>query len=164
MLKSIPRWLLIFLLFFNAIGAYYGSIMMLLDPSGSKLQMSLENLNGSIFKNYFVPGIILLLVNGILPTIAGIGLIWRHPLKPLPGFAILKNHQWAWSLALISGLGLMIWIGVQIAMIGYWTDLPIQAVYGILGLLITALTLLPSVQHHYKINLAENMGLRSDLL
>jgi hypothetical protein len=137
---------------------------MLLDPSGSKLQMSLENLDGSIFKDYSVPGIILLLVNGVLPTIAGIGLIWRRPLKPLSGFSILKNHHWAWSLSLISGLGLMVWIGVQIAMIGYWTDMPIQAVYGILGLLITVLTLIPSVHHHYKINLAENMGLRSDLL
>jgi hypothetical protein len=151
MLHSLPRWLLIFLLFFNAIGAYFGGILMLMDHSGALLYMSLENLHGSIFKDFLVPGIFLLVVNGILPTIAGLGLVLRRWKKPLPGFSILKNHYWAWSLSLISGLGLMIWIGVQIMMIGYWSDIPFQAVYGILGALITGLTLSPSVRQFYKI-------------
>jgi hypothetical protein len=154
MIKSIPRWLLIFLLFFNAIGAYYGSYHFLTDPTGTSLQAPLDMLNGSIFKDFFIPGILLLLANGILPTLAGLGLILHRPQKPLLGFAILKNHHWAWSLALISGLGLLVWIAVQIAMIGYWKSPPFQAVYGGLGLVITALTLLPSVRDFYRFNAA----------
>jgi len=149
MIKSIPRWLLIFLLFFNAIGAFYGSYHFLTDPTGASLQAPLDMLNGSIFKDFFIPGILLLLVNCILPSVAGFGLILRRPQKPLPGFAMLNNHHWAWSLALLSGLGLVIWIGVQIAMLGYWKEPPIQAIYGGLGLAITALTLLPSVRKYY---------------
>ncbi len=151
MLKTIPRWLLISLLLFNAIGAYYGSYMLITDPTGVKIQMPLQNLEGSFFNDYFIPGIILLFVNGLLPTIAGIGLILRRPVVPLPGFTILKNQLWAWSLSLISGLGLIIWIAVQIAMIGYWKNIPIQAVYGVLGLAITGLTLLPGIRQFYKI-------------
>ncbi len=146
MIKSVPRWLLIFLLFFNAIGAFYGSYHFLTDPTGDSLQAPLDMLNGSIFEDFFIPGILLLLVNGILPTVAGLGLILRRPQKPLPGFAMLNNHHWAWSLALLSGLGLVIWIVVQIAMLGYWKAPPIQAVFGGLGLAITALTLLQSVR------------------
>jgi len=150
MLKTIPRWLLIFLLLFNAIGAYYGSYMLITDPTGENIKMPLQYLEGSFFNDYFIPGIILLVVNGLLPTIAGIGLIIRRPNMPLPGFSIVKNQLWAWSLSLISGLGLMIWIGVQIAMIGYLKEMPIQAIYGALGLAITGLTLLPNVRQFYK--------------
>jgi hypothetical protein len=154
MIKSIPRLLLIFLLFFNAIGAYYGSYSFLTDPTGASLQAPSDMLNGSIFKDFFIPGIFLLLVNGILPTVAVIGLILRRPQQPLPGFGLLNDYHWAWSLALISGLGLLIWIAVQIAMIGYWKEPPIQAVYGGLGLVITALTLLPSVRNFYRFHTA----------
>ncbi len=146
--------MLIFLLFFNAIGAFYGSYHFITDPTGASLQAPVDMLNGSIFKDFFVPGILLLLVNGILPTVAGIGLILRRPPQPLPGFSLLNNYHWAWSLALISGLGLLIWIGVQIAMIGYWKEPPFQAVYAGLGLVITAFTLLPNVRNFYRFNAA----------
>ncbi len=143
--------LLIFLLFFNAIGAFYGSISMLLDPSGSKLQMPLERLEGSPFHDYFMPGVILLLVNGVLPLVAAIGLYFRRPEKPMPGLPFWEKRLWAWSLAFAAGLGLVIWIGVQVLMIGYWKDIPIQAVYGTLGLVILGLTLLPQVRNYYMI-------------
>lgn len=151
MIQAIPRWLLIFLLFFNAAGAYYGGALLMASPSGDRLHMTTDQLQDSPFHDFFIPGLILLLFNGVLPTVAGIGMLRQRPRRPLPGFPLLKKRHWAWSLALISGLGLVIWIGVQIAMLGYWKDFPIQAVYGILGLLITGLALLPVVQAHYKI-------------
>lgn len=143
------RWLLILLLLFNALGAYYGSYMLLLDPSGEAIQMADGILEGSPFSSFLIPGIILLLVNGLLPTVAALGMITRKPQKPLPGFPVLKQYHWSWSLALIAGIGLMIWIGVQIAMLGYWKDYPIQGIFGALGILITGLALLPGVRKEY---------------
>lgn len=145
------RWLLILLLLFNALGAYYGSYMLLLDPSGEAIQMADGILEGSPFSSFLIPGIILLLVNGLLPTVAAVGMITRKPQKPLPGFPVLKPYHWSWSLALIAGIGLMIWIGVQIAMLGYWKDYPIQGIYGTLGVLITGLALLPGVRKGYRL-------------
>ncbi|MCC6724279.1 MAG: hypothetical protein IT258_07175 [Saprospiraceae bacterium] len=151
MTKQIPRWLLVFLLFFNAVGAYFGSYMFITDPSGHSLQVPDGVLNGSIFKDFLIPGIILLLVNGLLPTIAGIGMIAKRPMKALPGFGLLQHYHWAWSLSLISGIGLTVWIAVQIAILGYWREPPFQIIYGSMGAMMTILTLLPSVRQHYKL-------------
>ncbi|MCF8245041.1 MAG: hypothetical protein K9J37_11315 [Saprospiraceae bacterium] len=151
MLKLLPNWLLIFLLFFNAIGAYYGSYMLISDPSGSKIKMPIEMLQGTPFSDYLIPGFILLLVNGILPTIAGLGLILQRPRKPLIRFSFLQNYLWAWALSLFSGIGLTVWIGVQISMISGGEVDTLQLVYGALGVLITGVTLLPIVRNRFKI-------------
>jgi hypothetical protein len=153
--QAIFRILLIFLLLFNAVGAYFGSISMLLDPSGAMLHVTPDMLRGSPFKDFLAPGIILLLANGILPTVAGLGLILRKPALPLPGLPFWQDRLWAWSLAFASGVGLMIWITVQIILLGYWPEFPIQGVYGGLGIVITVLALLPSVRAFYKIPAAD---------
>lgn len=149
-MKALLRNLLIFLLLFNAVGAFYGGTSFLLDPSGGSLHISTDLLGNSPFNDYFWPGVILLLVNGLLPLVAGLGLLLK---KNRTGLPVLKKYHWAWSLALASGLGLMTWIGVQIAMLGYWKEFPIQAVFATLGMLITTLALLPQVRQQYKIGL-----------
>lgn len=149
MLNSIPRWSLIFLLLFNAVGAFFGSFMLITDPSGNKLQAPLEALDGTGFKDFLIPGIILFLVNGILPLVAALGMIANKPTGSLPGFSVLSKQHWAWSLALIAGLGLFIWIVVQILLIGFWKEPPFQLIYGTLGIIITGLTLLPPVRRYF---------------
>ncbi len=151
MLKSLPNWLLIFLLLFNAIGAYYGSYMFISDPSGSKIKMPIEMLQGTPFNDYLIPGFILLMVNGLLPTIASLGLILQRPRKPLIRFSFLQNYLWSWALSLFSGIGLTVWIGVQISMMSSGGIDTLQLVYGALGILITGLALLPSVRNRFKI-------------
>jgi hypothetical protein len=133
------RWLLILLLVFLSVGAFYGGISMLLDPSGRLLQASTDMLQGSPFRNFLVPGIVLLLFNGVIPLVAAVGLILRKPAAPLPWLPLFKTRHWAWTLALASGIILSTWIAVQIAMIGYWSEFPIQAFYGGLGLVIIVL-------------------------
>ena len=79
-------------------------------------------LGGSPFDTYFVPGVILFGVLGYGPLIAA-GLIWlRHPLAPVA--------------ALVVGAGLLIWVAVEVAIIGYSNEPPLQAIYGILGVAI----------------------------
>lgn len=148
-MKRFLQGLLILLLLFNASSALFGGISLLLDSSGARLQMTPEMLQGSPFKNYFLPGILLILVNGLLPLVAAVGLLFGRPKMPLPFLPVFQNRHWAWSLALAAGLGLCIWIGVQIALIGFWIENPIQSIYGILGLSISALTLAPSVSKAY---------------
>lgn len=150
-MKATLRFLLLFLLIFNAIGAYYGSFMLITDPTGVAIKMPPDMLQGAPFQDYFVPGIILLLVNGVLPTLAAIGLIRRRPQLPLPIFTFFKNQHWGWTLALLSGLGLLIWMAVQIVLLGYYSEFPIQAMMTIIGAMITLLTLLPTVRNAYKI-------------
>jgi hypothetical protein len=146
MIQSSLRYLLIFLLLTNAAGAFYGSANFLTDPTGASLSISKSVLRGTPFKDFFLPGILLLLFNGLLPLVAATGLLLRRPKVPFPGLPFLQNRHWAWTLSLVAGVSLMVWIGVQIAMIGFWKENPIQAIFGGLGVAITVLTLLPPVQ------------------
>jgi membrane protein implicated in regulation of membrane protease activity len=60
--------------------------------------------------------------------------------------ALWQRRAWAWAGALgISG-ALIIWIGVEIAMVGYHADPPLQLIYGSLGVVLLILTLWPSVR------------------
>jgi len=52
--------------------------------------------------------------------------------------------------AVVVGTALIIWIGVEIAMIGYHVEPPLQLIYGVEGILLLAITQLPSVQSEIK--------------
>ncbi len=99
----------------------------MLAPRGEIMPLPLSALAGSPFETYFWPGVILFSVLGIGPLVAA-RLAWlRHPLAPVA--------------AAVVGEALLIWVAVEIAIIGYSNEPPLQAVYLILGLLITVLAI-----------------------
>jgi hypothetical protein len=105
-----------------AIGALAGGLILMLAPRGEILPLPLSALAGSPFDTYFVPGLILFGVLGIGPLVAA-RLAWiGHPLAPTAAFIV--------------GAGLLIWVAVEIAIIGYSNEPPLQAIYGILGVAI----------------------------
>ncbi len=124
----------------------------MLYPDGVLLKMPLEMLRGTPFQDYFAPGVLLLLTNGIIPFVAVAGLLTKRPKQVLPGFGIFGNQHWAWSLSLISGIVLIVWIIVQITMIGFWREYPLQALCLTEGVLISLLTLLPNVRKTYELS------------
>jgi hypothetical protein len=104
------------------IGALGGGLILMLAPRGEILPLPLSALAGSPFDTYFVPGLILFGVLGFGPLVAA-RLAWlRHPLAPTAAFIV--------------GAGLLIWVAVEIAIIGYSNEPPLQAIYGILGVAI----------------------------
>jgi hypothetical protein len=105
-----------------AIGALGGGLILMLAPRGEILPMPLSALAGSPFDTYFVPGMILFGVLGFGPLVAA-RLAWtRHPAAPVAAFVV--------------GAGLLIWVGVEVAIIGYSNEPPLQAIYAILGVAI----------------------------
>ncbi len=98
--------------------------------------MPLRLLDGAPFSNYLVPGIILFVMLGIVPTVVFYGLI--------------RSLKWSWNGAVIVSLALIIWIGVEIAMVGYHADPPLQLVYGLTGILMLIITQLPAVKQILK--------------
>ena len=149
-MKTFPRWLLILLLLTNALGAFFGGLSLMLDPTGAGLQMTTEVLKDAPFQDFFVPGLLLFLFIGVLPFVAALGLIFKDPWMPAPMLPFWRNRHWAWVLAFASGVGLIIWIVVQMLMIGYWGEIAFQPLYLGLGLMITLLALFPPVQQLYK--------------
>ncbi len=118
------------LILFQGISGLFGGIALVVDPTGELLYMPISMLDGSPFENFLVPGIILLSILGIFPIIVFYGL-W-------------KRLNWAWTGALIVSAALIIWISVEIWMLGYYSEPPLQLIYGLLGVILLILTLLSS--------------------
>ncbi len=112
--------------FLVSLGALIAGVLMMIDPSGAVFQFPPDTLRNTPFGNFVVPGIILFTINGIGQLIAGILTIKRHRFSPLVGA--------------IFGFGLMIWIFVQVNMIG--GGYTVQYVYFFIGVVETALAFL----------------------
>jgi hypothetical protein len=105
-----------------SIGALGGGLVLMIAPRGEIMPLPLSALAGSPFDTYFVPGLILFGVLGLGPLLAA-RIAWlRHPLAPIAAFVV--------------GAGLIIWVAVEMAIIGYSNEPPLQAIYGILGVAI----------------------------
>lgn len=88
------------------------------------MPLPLAALAGSPFDTYFGPGLILFVVLGLGPLVAAWLVLVRHPLAPLASVVV--------------GVALLIWVGVEVAIIGYSNEPPLQAFYLVLGVLILA--------------------------
>ncbi|HEY5373279.1 MAG TPA: hypothetical protein VIK01_06310 [Polyangiaceae bacterium] len=105
------------------VGAIGGGLALMAGPNGEILPLPVAALSGSPFANYFVPGAILFTIIGLGPLGAAV-LAWRrHPVAPLLAFAV--------------GVALLIWLVVEIELVGYSSDPPLQALYLGLGATIT---------------------------
>jgi len=91
---------------------------MLADPSGSGLGMSTDMLAGSPFPNFLIPGIFLLMVNGVGSLFGA--------------FLTFRRHQYAGLVAMGLGGFLIAWIIIQVISLGppiHW----LQWMYFVLG-------------------------------
>lgn len=105
-----------------SLGALGGGLALVLGPRGEILPLPVSSLAGSPFDTYFVPGLILFSVLGIGPLLAA-GLAWTgRPVAPLA--------------AVVTGIGLLIWLLVEIAIVGFSIDPPLQPLYLALALAI----------------------------
>jgi hypothetical protein len=91
--------LLLLLTSIIAITAIIGGGMMLVQPNGSSLQLSPLLLQGTPFKTFFIPGIILLLLVGGSNLIA----TW----------VIMLRRKNAFSFSLAAGIVMVIWVAAQ---------------------------------------------------
>jgi hypothetical protein len=106
-----------------SVGAIVAGIMMIAAPDGHLLQMPLSMLKNSPFRSFLVPGIILLLVNGIGNLLSAI--------------LCFQGRKYAAYVAEVFGFGLIIWVFVQVSMIGGGHWLPY--IYFSLGILVALL-------------------------
>ena len=114
------RTIAISLLILTGISAVLGGWGFVADPSGETLQMSLDWLERSPFSNYFIPGLILMVILGFGSLLAALICIRKSKSYPL------------WVIAF--GAILIVWISTQILMIRmlHW----LQFLYGGIGLIL----------------------------
>lgn len=113
----------VFLLLLNGTGALYGGYSLISDPTGSKLRMPLSFLENSPFSSYLIPGIVLLIVNGIFSFLALAALVLRHGKAPL--------------LVIIQGVLLSGWIIMQVIFLKMFYA-PLHLTFLAVGICLTA--------------------------
>ena len=128
--------LLVILIFFQGVSGIAGGIGLILDPSGESLAIPVSWLDGSPFGSYLIPGLVLFFVLGIFPLVVSYGL--------------MKKLRHSWFASLLIAFALIIWIGVEILIIGYQAKPPLQLIYGSLGIILLLLSFLPSVRKYYR--------------
>ncbi|MEC0124520.1 hypothetical protein [Paenibacillus pabuli] len=141
-------WALIIMQALLAIGAIIGGGALIIDPSGNSVHMPGSLLEHSPFGSFLIPGIILLLVLGVMPMIIAISLLRRTHWKIGEKLNLYPNQYWGWTFSLYTGFALIIWIMVQV----YWIQhvSVIHLVYFAWGVGIQIVTLLPGVQRRYQ--------------
>ena len=87
---------------FIGLGAVGGGLALVLEPSGANLGIPLEALENSPFSTYLVPGIVLIMVNGVGSLVGAA--------------ASFTRHRYAGETAMALGIFLVTWIVLQV----YW--------------------------------------------
>jgi len=126
------------------ITAILGGVGLVSDPSGAKMDVPLVLLKNSPFTNYFIPGLVLLVVIGVGNVLAGI-------------VTFLRNRH-AGKIAVFFGAFLALYMSIEVGFIG-----PLnfsQPLYFILGAveLILGLKLSRSVRMDHQILIESAAG------
>ena len=133
--KTFSIYFLIFIMALQSLSGLLGGVSLIIDPTGNMIDLPSSWLAGSMFQNYLIPGIILLVVLGILPLITLIGLV--------------NGTKRSLTYARLVGYALVIWIAVEIFIIGYKPEPPLQMIYGIVGIIILLLAYSSRVTNFY---------------
>jgi hypothetical protein len=108
---------------FIGLGAVGGGLALMLEPDGAMLGIPADVLGNSPFSSFFIPGLVLLLVNG-LGSLAG-------------AVASFRRLRFAGEAGVALGLFLVAWIVLQVYWLGgfHWA----HGLYLIMGLAETGL-------------------------
>jgi len=155
----IEIYILVFLVGIEAVGALFGGYNLMKDPSGESIKLPLNLIGNTFFHNYLVPGIFLFFFLGLFPVSLVYPLLLKPKWKIANRLNIYSGYHWAWTYTLYTSIILITWINLQIMILG--TGSIIQGVFGILGIIILILTLMPQVKRFYRVsNLRRKSGFR----
>lgn len=98
------------------LAALAGGLALIAAPDGALLRFPPTLLAGAPFADFLVPGLLLVLLAGLALSAAAV---------------TLMNGRRDWVLAGATGLGFVVWMAVQLALLGYvhWTQ-PVVLAWG----------------------------------
>jgi hypothetical protein len=135
-----------------AILGFASGITFLQDPSGKMHGMDTSILVTTPISDFTPVGIFFVVCYGMLPGLAIYGL-WKLPTwRWTDAFNKWTRQNWAWTATVIIGVILIVWIAVEVALIGSPIGLPrfLQITMALLGVVLIALAMLPRVKTYAK--------------
>lgn len=97
-------------------------LLLIIDPSGGSIGLPIELLSRSPFKDYLVPGLLLLSVHGIGNVFSGV--------------LSFRRSRYSGYAGAFFGAALAIWIVVQTVLIGFSWLQPLYLILGIVELIL----------------------------
>lgn len=98
--RPLSFWLLLLLLGQLSVRASTGGIALMMAPSGTLVGLPTGPLDNTPVGNFFVPGLVLLLLFGLLPSFVCYGVYTRR--------------QWASPAAITVALALLVWVLIEV--------------------------------------------------
>jgi len=127
-------WGLVFVVAAVASGAIVAGASLIVDPTGAGVGLPLSVLAGTVFADFFLPGLLLLVLVGLSGAVVAIGLVGRW--------------WWAWPATFVYGLVVIVWIAVQVSILGLVSVL--QPVVGLAALIIVWALVHPRIADFYR--------------
>lgn len=118
-------------------------------PGGSLLQMPLSKLYSTHFSSFLIPGLILFLLLGAYPAFIVVALTKDKGSTWFIRSSIYKDQHWTWTGSIYEGIMLILWMDIEVMMIGYGRFL--QTCYAQLGVAIVVPALSPPVNDYNRI-------------
>lgn len=146
--RPLELYVLLLLLLALGTGGVYGGLLLTEDPSGADIRMAEGVLKDDTFHSFLIPGIILLLFNGILPLLTAYALILQPEWRWARRLNIYPDRYWGWTFSLYCGIILAVWINVQLLLVEAFTVL--QPAYGLYAVAVLIFTLMPRVMRYYQ--------------
>ena len=127
---------------------FFSGFSFILDPSGASHGMDTSGLEGTPVGDFLLVGVFFVVAYGILPVLAIYGL-WKLQRWPWTD-RINKwtGQNWGWTATAGTGIILIVWIAVEVALIGSPPGFPrfLQVMMTLFGVAILALAFLPRVR------------------
>lgn len=136
-----------------AVLGFASGITFLQDPSGGTHGMDTSMLAATPISSFTPVGLFFVVCYGILPCLAVYGL-WKLPRWRWTDVVnSWTGQKWAWTATVGIGVILIVWIAVEVALVGSPTGLPrfLQVTMAFLGAVLIALAMLPPVRRYARI-------------
>ncbi len=142
------RNIFLILLGFLGLGAIGGGGALIISPTGELIGMPLSMLEKSPFNSFFIPGVILFSVLGLIPLLLIIALLKKPESKLAEQINLFKDMHWSWTYSIYIAFTLISWIQVQMVFLHavHW----LHTFYMFFAIAIIIIALLPQVRNLYK--------------
>ena len=119
------KTILFILVAFLALSTIVAALLLMSVPDGSLLSLTTDILKGSVFKDFVLPGLLLMIFVGVINLLAL--------------FYNLINHKLKYNLSIAGGAMILVWMVIQYSVIqqAFWLDL----VYVLVGLSVIFISL-----------------------
>ena len=144
--RPVAAILLALLVGFQALSGLFGGSVLVIDPTGDLIGLPLSVLESSPFADFLVPGLILLVVLGIVPMVVAVALWTRPRWRAARPVERAFGEHWSWIGAGVVGVGLLTWLAVE----SWWVGpTALLIFYAVVGVLIVTLAVMPTTRRHY---------------